>query len=347
MKPTDTEPCTDAKGFADAFLDCAPIGVIVLDSALRIIGFNKVAEDILGTILGAALQQHASALPRELFSAVEEAAATRQPVPRRCGVAGDNDVSLGATPCHDADGRLLSVLVEFQGISTIRAIAANLEHLDRVASIGAITAGVVHEMKNALVAVRTYFDLAKEGNSDPDLRALAASEIQRIERSVRQLLRGVRREEMRMAAFSIHALLQDALNLVRHELHTRGIELESHFTTANDRIDGDERQLRHALINLLMNAAEAINMNGVLTVTTGVVDAWERPHFRISVSDTGPGIAPENLARIFTPFFTTKPDGTGLGLAISRRIVEAHNGVITVESQLGEGTTFHLFLPLL
>jgi signal transduction histidine kinase len=209
-----------------------------------------------------------------------------------------------------------------------------------------VAAGVAHEVKNALVAVCTFFDLLGAGESDPELRAVAAGEVQRIERTIRQLLRGARRTECKMISLSVHALLQDALNLVRHEFHSREVELDSRFEAVNDRVNADERQLRHTIVNLLINAAEAMPDGGRLTMTTDVVEAWEREHVRVTIADTGTGIPRDILGRVFNPFFTTKPDGTGLGLAICQRIIAAHNGTLQVESELGQGTTFRVLLPL-
>jgi signal transduction histidine kinase len=116
---------------------------------------------------------------------------------------------------------------------------------------------------------------------------------------------------------------------------------------ARDHINGDERQLRHAIVNLLMNALEAIIGTGQIVVTTEIIEVWECPHLRLNITDNGSGIRPEHLPRLFSPFFTTKGEGTGLGLAITRRIIHEHQGAITVESKVGHGTTFQVFLPLL
>jgi signal transduction histidine kinase len=90
-----------------------------------------------------------------------------------------------------------------------------------------------------------------------------------------------------------------------------------------------------------------MNGNGHVNIGTEVIRIWERPHLRVSISDQGRGIRPEHMPRLFSPFFTTKKEGTGLGLAITRRIIQEHNGAITVDSKVDEGTTFHVFLPLL
>lgn len=326
-------------------LDCAPSGVIAADSQCRIIALNPYAQQVL-RVGAEVIGQHASNLPGPFSAWIEDALEREAETEASLSVTQGN-YSAQLTITRNAEGEIVGVLIEFQESTTAQAISTNLEHLDRLAGLGVVTAGVAHEIKNALVAVRTYFDLAGLGEPDADLRNVAAGEIQRIEKTVRQLLRGAKQEQFRMAPLSVHALVQDAVNLLRHELQTRSIELTTTFSAPVDRVNGDERQLRHALVNVLLNAIDAISSKGVLTISSEVVDAWERQHLRLSVKDSGPGIAAHVLDKLFKPFFTTKTDGTGLGLPISQRILQAHNGAITVESDSGRGATFHLFLPLL
>jgi len=329
-------------------LDCAAAGVLTLDPLRRIIALNAVAERLLGVTAADLLGNSPAVLPPEVRILVEESFSSGLAVGRRivAGPTGSGQVVVSTNVSRDKAGVITAVTAELQDLAAAQSIALNLEHLDRLAGLGVVTAGVAHEVKNALVAVRTFFDLLCAGENDPDLRSVAAAEVQRIERIVRQLLRGARREEFRLTPLSVHALLQDALNLVRHELQTRAIELDTSLRAAHDRVNADERQLRHAIVNLLMNAAEAMEPAGRLTLATAVSEKAGQPHLCVTIADTGCGISPENVARLFSPFFTTKPEGTGIGLAISRRIVQAHNGIITVESRVKLGTTFEVYLPL-
>ncbi len=345
---TETRTSELEENFSAALMDCAPVGVITVDATRHVIAINAKAEQILKLSAAEIIGLDFSRLPEPLVDLVDEALVTgHSSEPHPLGATHISRLSGLATIARASDGLLSSVLIEFQELTTAQAISANLEHLDRLAGLGVVTAGVAHEIKNALVAVRTFFDLAGLGETDVELRNVAAGEIQRIEKTVRQLLRGAKREQFRLAPLSVHALVQDAVNLLRHELQTREIQLTTSFHAPVDRVNGDERQLRHALVNVLLNAVEAIGSSGHLTITSEVVDAWERQHLRVSIKDSGPGISIETQGKLFNPFFTTKSDGTGLGLPISQRIFQAHNGTITVESQPGVGATFHMFLPLL
>ena len=195
--------------------------------------------------------------------------------------------------------------------------------------------------------MRTFVDFLVERSKDDELAHLVSDEIARIDAIVQEVLRGAIREEFTMAPLNAHALLKDALNLLRYELRARSIQVTCKLAASSDFTRGDERQLRHALLNLLINAIEAMNHGGQLAVSTETKKTSDRKQICITIADSGSGIRAEHLPRLFSPFFTTKKDGTGLGLAISRRIVQQHEGTITVESKVNEGTTFQVFLPML
>jgi two-component system sensor histidine kinase HydH len=327
-------------------LDYAPTGVIAVDADARVLAINTIAERLLKLTAVSVIGAPSSQLPEPVSDWIQEAFERGNAAEPVCSIGGEKFLA-HITASRGGEGQVTGVLVEFQNAIAAKSITDNLEHLDQLAGLGAVTAGVAHEIKNALVAVRTFFDLAGLGENDPELRNVAAGEVVRIEKTVRQLLRGAKREQLRTVPLSVHALVQDAVNLLRHELQTRAIQLTTHFSAPTDRVNGDERQLRHALVNVLLNAVEAIGSTGQLTIVTEIVQAWERKHLRVSVRDSGPGIPADILDKLFNPFFTTKSDGTGLGLPISQRILQAHNGAVTVESEFGNGATFHLFLPLI
>jgi signal transduction histidine kinase len=338
--------------FAEVLLDSIASGVMVIGASRQILALNPVAERLVGLSAGHLLNRSMSALPPGLQAVIDEAFVTGNPVSGRTVLlpqSGRPDellqVNTHLGPQDGGGGA--SVLVELQNAGQAKNIATNLEHLDRLASLGVLSAGMAHEIKNALVSVRTFFDLLAEQAQDPELTRVAAREIQRIDTVVRQVLRGATRGESTLAPLAVQTLLRECLQLLHHPLHERSIELVLDLSAPRDRVNGDERQLRQALINLLMNALEAMGPRGRLTVTSSTMEMNGAPHLRLTISDTGSGISPEHLARLFSPFFTTKKEGTGIGLAITRRIIHDHHGAITVESKIHVGTTFQIFLPLL
>jgi signal transduction histidine kinase len=143
--------------------------------------------------------------------------------------------------------------------------------------------------------------------------------------------------------------------MVQHQLDGKLISINRSFNATPDAVQGDDCQLEQVFVNLFLNAIEATGDNGTLTVATEFLSKPpenpatpqppDQPHVRVTVADTGVGIEPQHLDRMFEPFFTTKTHGTGLGLPITRRIVQEHNGLITVQSEPKKGTTFSILLP--
>jgi PAS domain S-box-containing protein len=337
--------------FASALLDCIAQGTIVASASRQILVFNDTAEKLTGLRADELLGRPTSILPPVLQSLIDETIENKREVLARqiqlSVIDGTVMLQISTRLACGVDGDLLSVLVELQNVGQAQNVAANLEHLDRLATLGVLGAGVAHEIKNALVAVRTFVDLLQERNKGDELAQLVSREITRIDAVVRQVLRGAMHEEFTLAPLSLHELLNDAVNLLRHELQSRSIQLTLQLDASADCINGDERQLRHALLNLLMNALEAMTGPGRLGVATEEMEAAGRRHLVVIVSDTGSGIHAEHLPRLFTPFFTTKKEGTGLGLAITRRILQEHGGTISVQSEVNRGTRFQVTLPLL
>jgi two-component system sensor histidine kinase HydH len=219
----------------------------------------------------------------------------------------------------------------------------NLQRLDRLASLGALSASMAHEIKNGMVAIKTFVDLLAQKNQEAELTEVVGRELQRINTIVTQMLRFAAPKAAAFTTVPVHDLLDRSLRLLQHQIGAKAISLQRNYQAAPDTVRGDDAQLQQVFMNLLLNAIEAMGTNGVLTVTTEITDGKQ---MHIQVRDTGVGIAPENRARLFEPFFTTKINGTGLGLAISKRIALEHLGAIEVRSETAAGSTFTLSLPV-
>lgn len=210
---------------------------------------------------------------------------------------------------------------------------------------------MAHEVKNALVAVKTFSDLLTEKNQDVELADTVRREVRRIEAIVSQVLKFSRPSATANQPTHLHPLLDRCLQGLKPHLTSRRLTLVTRFGAQSDLIYGDEPHLEQAIINLILNAAEAVTGDGTITVETDNETDPASPSgkhpIRVTIRDTGPGIAAEDMARLFEPFFSTKPQGTGLGLAITRRIIHEHHGVIRAESEPGTGTAFHILLPAL
>jgi signal transduction histidine kinase len=224
----------------------------------------------------------------------------------------------------------------------------SMRRLDRLASLGLLSAGMAHEIKNSLVAVNTFVGRLLQNGEDQEFSETVRRELRRIDTLVNQMLRFAAPGKNEFAAVHVHDLLDHSLRLVEHQIKGKSISLNRHYAAAPDMVRGDEYQLQQAFMNLLFNAIEAVGMNGTLTLSTEIADEKPRERrLRIHIQDTGMGIPSENLSRLFEPFFTTKKNGTGLGLAICQRIAHEHDGDLTAQSEAGQGATFSLSLPAL
>ncbi|HEU6447004.1 MAG TPA: ATP-binding protein [Verrucomicrobiae bacterium] len=219
----------------------------------------------------------------------------------------------------------------------------NLRRLDRLANLGTLSAGIAHEIKNGLTAIKTFVELMLQKSDDKELATTVEKELKRIDSMVSQMLRFAAPKPAAFAAVRVHDVLETSLRLLQHQISGKMISLKREYTPASDTVRGDDGQLQQVFMNLLLNAIEALGTNGTLIVRT------ETDHgkkvFRIQIQDNGAGISKENQTHLFEPFFTTKKNGTGLGLAISQRIIGEHHGKIEAESVPGKGSTFTISLP--
>lgn len=221
----------------------------------------------------------------------------------------------------------------------------SLRQLERLAGIGTLAAGYAHEIRNSMVAGKTFVDLLLEKNKDSELAEVVAREMRRTENLIGQMLRFAGPARASRAPLQLRQVVQHSLQLVQHQFETKAIRVERAYAAPDDTVAASEYELQQAVVNLLLNALDATPSGGLIRISTAVGNGTPGD-VRLAISDSGSGIAAENQAHLFEPFFTTKPGGTGLGLAITRRIIEEHKGRITLQSAPGAGATFVIHLPL-
>jgi len=229
-----------------------------------------------------------------------------------------------------------------------------------------VVGNVAHEIKNPLTSIRTFIEQFPSKKNDPEFmdkfHKLTCNELERVQQLSLQLTDFARPEELKLSEFDIHACLDDVLMLVNNKLKHQDIRLIKQFVPGPLTLTADRDQIKQVLLNLVLNAMDAMPNGGTLTVTTNIIvgaNPRVRPRdgqtqgsaptdnhqIQISVSDIGSGISPEHQKKLFEPFFTTKPEGTGLGLNICQRIIKGHGGKIEVKSDLNKGTSFSIILP--
>jgi len=222
----------------------------------------------------------------------------------------------------------------------------NLQRLDQLANLGTLSAGIAHEIKNGLTAIKTFIELLMQKSEEKELAEVVARELTRINSMVSQMLRFGAPKPAAFASVRIHDVLEHSLRLLQHQITAKMISVKRDYKAVSHTVHGDEAQLQQVFMNLLFNALEAMSANGTLTIVTEITnDKSGARSLKIQIYDTGVGISTENLSRMFEPFFTTKKNGTGLGLAISQRIVHEHHGKIEVQSEIRKGSTFTILLP--
>jgi signal transduction histidine kinase len=229
-----------------------------------------------------------------------------------------------------------------------------LRRADRLSSLGLLTAGLAHEIRNPLVAIRTFTQLLPERYDDPEFRqvfqGLALKEVDRICGLINDLLNFARPSRPNIAEENLNDVVDSVARILESQAKDKDVKIAREFSADLPKAWIDREQLKQVFMNLILNAIQAMRDGGSLVIATRVSADDDgnasRPCVQVEVRDTGIGIPEENLERIFDPFFTNKDGGSGLGLSISHQIIQEHGGRMLVRSKIKEGTSFFVNLPL-
>jgi two-component system NtrC family sensor kinase len=228
---------------------------------------------------------------------------------------------------------------------------AQLLQSAKLAAVGELAASIAHEINNPLYAARNSLYLVEQDlppdAPQRDFLEIAQSELGRIAKIISRMRDFYRPSRDELEPVEINMLLEETVELVQTHLRRGQIIMQLELAPNLPKLTGHADQIRQVFLNLMINACDAMQDGGTLTIRTQHIpqQADQPSHVRIDIADTGYGITPEHLARIFEPFYTTKSHGTGLGLAISAHIITQHGGQIQVESTIGSGTSFNIVLP--
>lgn len=256
------------------------------------------------------------------------------------GNGGERHILAGVSPIRAPGGAILGAVEVLRDMTEFRVLENRLRHQDRMAALGEMAAGVAHEIRNPLGTIEGFARLLLRDLSDqPQHRRLADKIVQgaqNLNYVISNLLTYVRPMRLDREIFEVNKLLSSVGEVLEGNAVTRGVKLELAMAPGGAKINGDIRQLRQVLLNLGINAIDACKQGGKVVVGAAV----EGGKIRLLVQDNGCGITPEQMPRIFDPFFTCKQGGTGLGLSLCHKIVVAHEGVISVDSVVDKGTVF-------
>ncbi len=339
-------------------------GVIAVIPSLEVTVFNQAAERMVEFSRAQALGRNLAevfAMDRwlvemmrmtieggKLFSDYEETLHRR--------ISPPMPVAVSTTQVFDPEGNLTGAAVLMKDLTGIRSLESETLRKERLAYIGSFAANIAHEIKNPLGGIKGSAQLLAKKLKDGSLREytdVIIKEADRLNRIVREMLDFTKTKKLRKKNLNIYKVLDAVISLVERE--EGGPAVVRRYDPSLPAVTGDEGKLTQVFLNLVKNAVEAVGgRDGEVSVSTRMVTEFhivaegskEAKFAEIEISDTGCGIPQENLEKIFTPFFTTKPGGSGLGMAISYRIIKEHGGFLKIESSPGKGTRVMVYLPV-
>ena len=263
------------------------------------------------------------------------------------GTTRESVVNIATAPLVSRDGQQIGRLVIFDDITERADLERRLVQADKLSSIGLLAAGVAHEVNTPLAVISTYAQMLAKQVADDEQKSRMLDKIAkqtfRASEIVNSLLNFSRTSTTEIIRVDLNRVIQETLSLLDHQLLKAGIEVKTNLSSSLNPVNGNSGKLQQVLLNLIINARDAMEPGGTLEITSlndGALVA-------VDIADTGHGIAPEHVARIYDPFFTTKgaKKGTGLGLSITYGIIQEHGGTIEVFSRPQGGSRFHIELP--
>ncbi len=343
--------------FSENILESLNDGLAVVNRDDRIVRWNRRLEELYGVRHEDAVARSLDEIFEPAFLEVlrsarrespEGAAFYRVPLATRHERSRRVLVNVATTPLRDSEGAIAGTIVIVEDISARVQLEEQLQISEKMASIGLLAAGVAHEVNTPLTGISSFTQMLLQGadENDPRTRVLEKIERQtfRAAKIVNGLLNLARPAKVDSGPVDLNAVINDVLSLLDHQLRTGSIQMRKELNLSPLIVQGIEYKLQQVFLNLFLNARDAMPRGGWLTVVTRADGA----DAVVEIADTGSGIPAEQLSRIYDPFFTTKEigKGTGLGLSITYGILQEHEGTITCDSSIGQGTRFTLSLPV-
>ena len=344
--------------FSENVLESLSDGLLVVDRDDRVLRWNPRLEELSGVARVDAVGRPLDRLFDGPF--VEALRSARRQAPdgttlyRASLEMGDGDrrrrllVNVSTAPLRTPSGATGGTIIVLEDITARVQLEEQLQISEKMASIGLLAAGVAHEVNTPLTGISSFTQMLLEraDPDDPRTRLLEKIERQtfRAAKIVNGLLNLARPARTDSGPVDLHAVINDVLSLLEHQFRTARIQVRKDVVARAPIIEGVEYKLQQVFLNLSLNARDAMPKGGWLSIVTRT----EAGVAVVDIGDTGSGIPSDNVSRIYDPFFTTKAlgQGTGLGLSITYGIMQEHGGTITCDSVIGQGTRFHLTLPL-
>jgi len=344
------------KGFLETIFNAILEGVIVTDPKGRIIYLNRAACGFFGieqeTGLGHPIGEVVRGLDWDILGGPGDEVISRDlevfyPENR---LLNFYVVPLLSDETDGGNTETVGRAIILRDITETRRETEETIESERFSALTMLAAGVAHEVGNPLNSLDIHLQVMQRrlqklpAKSRPELEKaidVARSEVSRLDHIITQFLRAIRPQPLELLAENLNTIVEESVTFLAREIHDRDVSVERDLASNIPTIQVDRDQLKQAFYNIVRNAFQAMKTGGILRIRTST----DETHVNVSFSDTGGGIPPENISRIFEPYFTTKASGTGLGLLIVRRIVRAHGGEVVLESAPGRGLTLTIRLP--
>ncbi|MBI4611577.1 MAG: GAF domain-containing protein [Candidatus Rokubacteria bacterium] len=343
--------------YVENILKTMESGVVAVNVEGHVTLFNPAAERLTGLDATRVRSGLVGQLPAALSAAIGATLADGQPrlhveTTLSGSTGGAAPVVYSTSPFHDSYGRLLGAVLVFSDLTHLKELEREKQRAERLASFGALASGIAHEIKNPLVAIKTFAQLLPKKFTNEDFREdfakVAVREIGRIEGLLERLRDLSKPPEDQLQPLDLREPIEATLQLLQGQLEEARTVVHRQYPVDVCPVAGNPEKLEELFLNLFLNALQAMGPDGELTIR---LDKHEEPGraaaLRLQVSDTGPGIPEALLGKVFDPFFTTKPGGSGLGLAICRAIADVHRATIRAENGPGgRGAILTLEFPV-
>lgn len=339
-------------------LESSPSGIVAVDQHKKITTFNRRAEEILQMKRKSVLGKKYGDVFRGEFLDIFNRVVEQKSVPDNAEIGyprQDGDVVLlgiNSSLLKNRDSGAIGKIVSIQDLTEFKKTEEFIRRMDKLSSLGQLSAGLAHEIRNPLASINFNVQLLEKAlEKDQNTRAIfqdTNEAIERIKILVKRVLDFTKKGLPTFKSGCIHHSINDAADLIAPQLGKKHIEIKRNFSRDVGPITFDPNQMQQVFVNLLMNATEATPDGGTIDIHSDVEKHRNHSNdmFVLTISDNGQGILPDNLPKVFDPFFTTKADGTGLGLSIVHKILEQHDATIDVKSKENKGTTFTIRIPI-
>ena len=336
--------------FSEALVKHMPIGLLAVDKTGRIIACNEQASGLLQVSCMDALGRQADHLLPAAFSKAlgkinEQAGLVEEDIALSSDQDGDRMWEVVAAAFADDDVHEGKILLA-RNVTAIRQLEQEVARSRHLNAIGSLAAGVAHEIRNPLSSIKgfaVYFKQRLSGNQEDEETAdIMIAETERLNRVISQLIEFARPLTLKKEPTNLTDLVRHTIRLVEAEARKSAVEIDVKADEDLPQADMDPDKIKQVLLNIFLNALAAMPTGGRLSIELAAQKEW----MDVTVSDTGEGIKEEDLPRIYDPYFTSKPAGTGLGLAVVQKIMDAHGGLVQMESKAGSGTKVTLRFSL-